>query len=75
MVCELTGYKVVYKERVLRALALMGVEFEDGAYPDMGKTSKPKAIEILAINEDGNIVSITDEAWMFQFIPAIGKGD
>lgn len=75
MVCELTGYKVVYKERVFRALALMGVEFEDGDYPDLGKTSKPKVVEILVINEDGNIVSVMDEAWMFQFIPAIGKGD
>ena len=38
-----------------------------------GKVSKPKVIEVLAINEDGNIVSIMDEAWMFQFIPEIGK--
>lgn len=73
MIAELTGYKAVYKERVLRPLALMTVEFEDGDYPDCGKVSKPKVIEVLAINEDGNIVSIMDEAWMFQFIPEIGK--
>lgn len=73
MIAELTGYKAVYKERVLRPLALMTVEFEDGDYPDYGKVSKPKVIEVLAINEDGNIVSIMDEAWMFQFIPEIGK--
>lgn len=73
MIAALTGYKVIYKERVLRTLALMYVEFEDGDYPDLGKVSKPKAVEVLAINEDGNIVSIMDEAWMFQFIPEIGK--
>lgn len=73
MIAALTGYKVIYKERVLRTLALMSVEFEDGDYPDLGKTSTPKAIEVLAINEDGNLVSIMDEAWMFQFIPEIGK--
>lgn len=73
MIAELTGHKVVYQERVLRPLALMTVEFEDGDYPDCGKVSKPNVIEVLAINEDGNIVSIMDEAWMFQFIPEIGK--
>ena len=26
---------------------------------------KPKWIDVLAINEDGNIVSIADEAWTF----------
>ena len=32
---------------------------------------KPEFIEILAINDDGNIVAIRDEAWMFQFITAL----
>lgn len=35
---------------------------------------KPKWIDVLAINEDGNLVSIADEAWTFQFIPIVGKG-
>lgn len=30
-------------------------------------------IDVLAINEDGNIVSIADEAWTFQFIPIVEK--
>lgn len=34
---------------------------------------KPKFIDILAINEDGNIISIHDEAWTFQFIPIVQK--
>ena len=25
-------------------------------------------------DEDGNLVSIADEAWTFQFIPIVGKG-
>lgn len=47
MIAALTGYKVIYKERVLRPLALMSVEFEDGDYPDLGKVSKPKALRSL----------------------------
>ena len=74
MPTELSGFKVVYKERVLRALSLVGVTFKDDNIPEIGKTTKPQAIEILVINEDGNIVSIFDEAWRFQFIPAIEKG-
>ena len=34
---------------------------------------KPKIIEVMAINEDGNIVSIMDEAWTFQFLPIISN--
>ena len=74
MSIPLTGYKVVYDEKVLRALALVRVTFKDDNIPQIGKTPKPQAIEILAINEDGNIVSIFDEARRFQFIPAIEKG-
>ena len=36
---------------------------------DRNTTEKPKIIEVLAINEDGNLVSIMDEAWTFQFLP------
>ena len=73
MPTELSGFKVVYKERVLRALSLVGVTFKDDNIPEIGKTTKPQAIEILVINEDGNIVSIFDEAWMFQFIPVVER--
>lgn len=31
-------------------------------------------IEVLAINEDGNLISIMDEAWTFQFLPIVNKG-
>ena len=33
--------------------------------------NKPKFIIILAKNEDGNVIEIHDEAWMFQFIPIV----
>ena len=34
---------------------------------------EPKIIEILVINENGNIEALRDEAWMFQFIPSLNK--
>lgn len=69
---DLSRFKVVYGEKVLKAIALQMVEFPENT--DWKATfKKPKFIEILAINEDGNIIAIRDEAWMFQFIPALSK--
>lgn len=69
---DLSRFKVVYNERVFKALTLVDVVFPENA--DMGAThKKPKFIEILVINEDGNIEALRDEAWMFQFIPIVSS--
>lgn len=69
---DLSRFKVIYKDRVLKAIAIIDLEFEDDTYDDNRKTiEKAKFLEILAVNEDGNIVSIWDEAWKFQFLPII----
>ena len=70
---SLAGFKVVYSDKVLNAIALMNISLpEDMEYPPKNSINKPKFLEITAINEDGNIVMIHDEAWRFQFIPIIG---
>lgn len=69
---DLSRFKVVYKERVYRALELVYIEFQEKTQSD-DIHKKPKFIEILVINEDGNIEAIRDEAWMFQFIPIVGN--
>ena len=70
MAIDLSGFKVVYGEKVFKALALMEIHFgENVNYEAIHK--KPKIIEILIINEDGNIEILRDEAWMFQFIPIV----
>lgn len=67
---DLNKFKVVYKEKVLKALSLQDIIFQDDVkWDDVHK--KPKFIEIFVINEDGNIEAIRDEAWMFQFIPIL----
>lgn len=73
MPTELSGFKVVYKERVLRAVCLDAIDFGEDWPPEIGKVDVPKFITIIAINEDGNIVVIRDEAWMFQFIPVVER--
>ena len=46
---------------------------DDMDYSNRDTVVKPRFIDVLAINEDGNIVSIRDEAWTFQFVPAVTK--
>ena len=70
---DVSRFKVIYKERVLNALTASMI-FEDGKYPWLGEAIKPKELEVVAVNEDGNIVMLMDEAWMFQFVPIIQKG-
>lgn len=69
---DLSRFKVIHGERVLNAVALMGMDvtgIEDYEHRDV--IAKPKVIDVLAINEDGNLVSIMDEAWTFQFVPIV----
>lgn len=74
MTIDLSRFKVVYGNKVLNALALVGVDFGDIEASKDKCVNKPRFITILAINEDGNIVEIHDESWMFQFIPIINGG-
>lgn len=69
---DLSRFRVVYKQKVLNTLCLWEIIFPDDT--DFKAThKKPKLIEIMVINEDGNIEAIRDEAWMFQFIPIINN--
>jgi hypothetical protein len=73
---DLSRFKVVYGERVLNAISLDSVMFPDGGYPspeNKGTCFIPKFLSVMVINEDGNIVVICDEAWMFQFLPICKK--
>ena len=66
---DLSRFKVIHGDKVLNAVALMEVRMPEGTWENRETIIKPKILEILAVNEDGNIVSIMDEAWMFQFLP------
>ena len=70
---DVSRFKAIYKERVLNALVARMI-FEDGKFTRFGEAIKPKELEVVAVNEDGNIVVLIDEAWMFQFVPIIQKG-
>ena len=71
----LKGYRVIHGQKVLNAVALEGVIYADDFNVENETVVKPKFLGVLAINEDGNIVLIHDEAWRFQFIPALKGGE
>jgi len=59
---DLSRFKVVYGDRVLKVLSLQEVNFGDNV--DWNKIhKKPKFIEVLMINENCNIEAIRDEAY------------
>lgn len=65
---------MVHGDKILNAVALMRVRMPDDInWENRDIIVKPKIIEVMAINEDGNIVSIMDEAWTFQFLPIISN--
>lgn len=71
---DISRFKVVYRDKVLNALALINIIMpNDVNWENRDTIIKPKVIEILAINEDGNIISIMDEAWCFQFLPIVSS--
>lgn len=69
---DLSRFKVVYGEKVLKALSLHNMIYEDDIDWNAAH-KKPKFIEIVIINEDGNIEVLMDEAWRFQFIPILSN--
>lgn len=73
---DVSNFKVVHGDRVLNALSVISWQFPEEQH-DFGKRKtilKAKFLEVLAIDEDGHIVSIYDEAWTLQFLPKVGKG-
>ncbi len=69
---DLSRFKVVYGDKVLRALTLAGIEISDDVTPE-DSVKVPKFIEVIVINSDGNIEILRDETWRFQFIPILGE--
>ena len=74
MLLDLSRFKVIYGNRVLNAVALDGIDLEDfSPETDAKCVLQSKFISMFAINEDGNIVLIRDEAWRFQFVPIVRR--
>ena len=73
---DISRFKVIHNDKVLNAICIMEVQMAETADWNNRKTYEtPKFVDVLAINEDGNIVIIHDEAWTFQFVPIVSRPD
>jgi hypothetical protein len=63
---NMSDYDVIYKERVYKAVD-MNVCFDK---PPEGEKSiqKPKFLDVICIDQSGEIIAIHDETFMFRFI-------
>ncbi|MCI8507547.1 MAG: hypothetical protein HFJ06_03130 [Lachnospiraceae bacterium] len=73
---DLSRFKVIYNNRIYNAMALVNMRFDAIREEEEEKLNpiyKPSRIEIIVLNEDGNIIIINDETWKFQFLPIVGN--
>lgn len=70
---DLSKFKVIYKEAVLRAVALVEcVHKQETDFEEVGYSSF-RFLRVLVVDTNGNLKEIYDEAWMFQFVPVISE--
>ena len=67
---DLSRFKVIHGEKVLRAVALSDIQFPEEEH-FTSTIIKPKFLDVLVINSDGNLEILHDEAWTFQFVPEL----
>lgn len=68
MEINLKGMKVVHGERIYRALAIVGWSEERPDGEGRESCRMPKRMAVMALNEDGQVILLEDEAWRFQFL-------
>lgn len=68
MPVDMKGFKMIYNDRVYNVLHIM-IDFETCKEGD--ESPQPKFIEAIYLNEDGEVKTVRDEAWCFQFVRKI----
>ena len=78
MIADLSKYKVVHKDKVVRALCILDVRFApytlheesvDGVEISDTRIEMPELLTLLVINDDCTIGALTGNGMDFQFIP------
>lgn len=74
---DISRYKLVYNDKVWKPIAIISFNpkppfdrFDSSV--DAGPIAEMDYLEVMVLNEDGNIITISDEGWKFQFIQIVG---
>jgi hypothetical protein len=70
---DLSRFKVIYGDKVLKAVALTCFEHKENFDIATVGYRSFAMLAVLVIDDNGNLKEIYDEAWMFQFIPIITR--
>lgn len=62
---DMSNFKMIYQDQVFNVINIMPTFKERN---ENSGIQKLQFIEALCINEDGEIISFNDEAWMFKFV-------
>lgn len=66
---DLKGMRVVYGDEMYRALAIVAWKPEQPKDEEEKKCKvKINNIAVMVLNENGQVMILDDEAWMFQFL-------
>ena len=64
---DMSNYKMIYNEQVYNVVGVMP-EFEFNTTNEEKRTRKPKFLEVSCIDENGELIFISDETFMFKFV-------
>ena len=62
---DMSNYKMIYNDEVFNVISIMPT-FD--YVEDANKAPKVKFIDATYLNENGELATVNDEAWMFKFI-------
>lgn len=66
---DMTDYKMIYKDQVFNVVGIMPtIDFEGVSSMDNNGFRKVKFIEATIIDENGEVMIIYDESFMFKFV-------
>lgn len=64
-------YRVIYQNVIYRVLEIDGKPYPDYKENEIGVKKCKAMMCLLALNEDGELIHICDEAWRFQFVKEV----
>lgn len=64
-------FRVIYHNAIYRVIEIMRMPFTKFEENETGIKKAKGMVELIALNEDGELIHILDEAWCFQFLKEI----
>ena len=67
----MTKYRVIYQNVIYRVLEITHMPYPKYEENEVGIKKAKGMMMVAALNEDGELIHILDEAWRFQFLKEV----